>query len=169
MNELTIGSRNIDVLIQNINKLLVYLSAFALTFMAVMIVVDVFMRYVFNSPLPASVEASELIEPYVVFLPFAYTLIMDRHVRVTLITDRFPKMIRKITEIFIYACDFFFFFSVCYYSWVEFWESYRIGEIMLAAIKLPWWAGKFGMPFGFFFVTIQAALLIARSIREIRR
>jgi TRAP-type C4-dicarboxylate transport system permease small subunit len=141
----------------------VYVSSCALVFMAFMIVVDVFLRYVFNSPLPASVESSELIEPYVVFLPFAYALFADRHVRVTLLISRFPARIRLAAEIFAYLLGFAFFAILCYYSWEEFWQSYVIDETMLAAIRLPWWAGKFSMPIGMALVAAEAALTVLRT------
>jgi TRAP-type C4-dicarboxylate transport system permease small subunit len=146
-----------------LNTLLVYVSSCALLFMAFMIVYDVFMRYVFNSPLPASVEASELIEPYVVFLPFAYALYAHRHVRVTLVTGRLPTRIRLATEIFVYLLVFFFCIILTYYSWLEFWQSYKIDETMLAAIKLPWWVGKFSMPLGLALMAAEAALTVLRT------
>jgi TRAP-type C4-dicarboxylate transport system permease small subunit len=159
----------LDDICRTVNKFLVYVSSFALIFMACMIVYDVFMRYVFNSPLPASVEASELIEPYVVFLPFAFALYADRHVRVTFITSRFPTRIRLATEIFVYLLCFVFFVIICYYSWLEFWQSYEINETMLAAIKLPWWVGKFSMPVGMAFIAAEAALTILRTAVVLKR
>ena len=159
----------LDDICKTLNKALVYASSGALLFMACMIVYDVFMRYVFNSPLPASVEASELIEPYVVFFPFAYALYADRHVRVTFITSRFPMRILLITEIFVYFLCFGFFLIICYYSWLEFWQSYEIDETMLAAIKLPWWVGKFSMPVGLAFVAAEAALTALRTAVVLKR
>lgn len=158
----------LDDYTQILNRVLVYISGFALTFMTVMIVVDVFLRFVFNAPLEATVEMSELIEPYVVFLPFAYTLAKDRHVRVTLITSKFSKKPRFLTEILVYIVDIIFFALLCCYSWLEFWHSFRIREIMLAAIKLPWWVGKFAMPLGMFAIIIQCILLLLLTLRKIK-
>jgi len=136
--------------------------------MSFMIVVDVFLRYVFNSPLPASVEISQLFEPYVVFLPFAYTLFIGRHVRVTLLTSRLPKAAENMTTIFTYLVDFIFFSLICYYAWIEFWNSFLIGEIMFAAIRLPWWIGKLAMALGTLIIAVQCVLHVLDSFREFR-
>jgi TRAP-type C4-dicarboxylate transport system permease small subunit len=153
---------------QILNRIMVYLSAFALTFMTVMIVVDVFLRFVFNAPLKASVDMTELIEPYVVFLPFAYTLAKGRHVRVTLITDRFSKIGGIFSEIIVYIIDVIFFALLCCYSWLEFWHSFMVREVMLAPIKLPWWVGKFSMPLGMFVIAIQCMLLLLLILSKIK-
>lgn len=144
------------------------ISAFAITCMSFMIVVDVFLRYVFNSPLPASVEISQLFEPYVVFLPFAYTLFIGRHVRVTLLTSRLPRVPEMITTVFTYLADFVFFSLICYYAWLEFWHSFVIGEIMFAAIRLPWWVGKFAMALGTLIIAFQCALHVLDSLRGLK-
>lgn len=168
MNSLASQISKLDDYTQILNRIMVYISGFALTFMTVMIVVDVFLRFVFNAPLEATVEMSELIEPYVVFLPFAYTLAKGRHVRVTLITSRFSKTPRIFTEILVYIIDAIFFALLCCYSWLEFWHSFKIQEIMLAAIKLPWWAGKFAMPLGMFVIVIQCILLLLLILSKIK-
>lgn len=160
MNNSPSQIRKLDDHAQILNRIMVYISGFALTFMTVMIVVDVFLRFVFNAPLKATVEMSELIEPYVVFLPFAYTLAKGRHVRVTLITERLSKAGRILSEIVVYIIDIIFFALLCCYSWLEFWHSFKVREIMLAPIKLPWWVGKFSMPLGMFVIVIQCILLL---------
>ena len=169
MNNSPSRIRKLDEHAQILNRIMVYISGFALTFMTVMIVVDVFLRFVFNAPLAATVEISELVEPYVVFLPFAYTLAKGRHVRVTLITSKFSKTPRMLTEIFVYIIDVIFFALLCCYSWMEFWHSFGIGEIMLAAVKLPWWAGKFAMPLGMFAIIIQCILLLLLTLSKIEQ
>jgi TRAP-type C4-dicarboxylate transport system permease small subunit len=139
----------------SLNRLLVYLSCLALLGMSIMISVDVVLRFFFNAPLPASVEISQLIEPWVIFLPFAYTLAIGGHVRVTLITMRISPRWQAVCEIFACGVDFVFFLILGYFSWIEFAHSLSINEIMLAAIRLPWWAGKLAMPIGVFVIAIQ--------------
>ncbi len=153
------------------NQILVLLSAIALSSMAVMITYDVIVRYLFDAPLPASVEISQLFEPYVIFLPFAYTLAVDRHVRVTIITMHLSGKLRLSVEAFTYLADFALFAAFGYYAWVEFQHSFVIGEIMMAAIRIPWWIGKFSMPVGMFFICLQCIInlvLLVKSFRKIK-
>lgn len=147
---------------------LVAVSAAVLMSMAFMVTFDVFVRNAFNSPLPASVEVSQLMEPYVVFLPFAYTLAIGAHVRVTLLTMRLPKFLSLSSEVAVYLLDLLFFSLMAYFSWLEFLESWACSEIMLAAIKLPWWIGKFSMPLGMFFIALQCLIQLAHSLRAFK-
>lgn len=149
-------------------RFLVYLAAVLLCAMASMILVDVTLRYFFNSPLAASVEISQLIEPWVIFLPFAYTLAIGGHVQVTLLTMRLPARWRLVCDIFAYTVDFLFFAVLCYFSWVQFADSFAIGEIMLASVRLPWWAGKLAMPLGSLFIGIQCVFQILSAVKNIR-
>lgn len=149
------------------NLVLVALSGATLIAMAVMITYDVIARFLFNAPLPASVEISMLMEPYVVFLPFAYTLARQAHVQVGVVTLRLPAPARLSLDVLVYLLDLVFFALLCYFSWLEFYKSFSAGEIMLAAIRLPWWSGKFAMPLGLFFICIQCLLHLDLTIRSL--
>jgi TRAP-type C4-dicarboxylate transport system permease small subunit len=159
----------LSALYDRLIRLLVFLSAIALCGMAAMIFIDVILRYFFNAPLPASVEMSQLIEPWVIFLPFAYTLAVGGHVQVTLVTMRLSKRWQRVCDLFAYGVDFLFFLVLCYYSFREFAHSFAIGEIMMAPIRLRWWLGKMAMPIGMFFIALQCVfqiLAIRKRIQE---
>jgi len=162
------GLEAMEAFIRRINMVLVGVASVVLISMAMMVTYDVFVRYVLNAPLPASVEISQLMEPWVVFLPFAYTLAVGSHVRVTLFTVRLPRRWFNLLEILAYAVDGLFFALLCYYAWEEFYASWAVGEIMLAAIRLPWWVGKLSMPVGMLCIFFQCLLQIAVVVREIR-
>jgi len=133
------------------------ISGLALLTLTLMIVTDTFFRYVFSSPFPASVEISQLIQPYVVFLPLAYALATDSHVRVTLLTQRLRGKAKKLVAAFAFLVGLVFFSIMAYMSGLNFWESFQINETMLAAIKLYWWIGKLAMPLGTAMIAIECA------------
>lgn len=132
-------------------------SGLSLLSLTLMIVADTFSRYVFSAPFPASVEISQLIQPYVVFLPFAYALSTGSHVRVTLLTGRISGRLKKWIDCIPYMIGLIFFSIMTYMSWLNFWESFIINETMLAAIKLYWWIGKLAMPLGTVLIAIECA------------
>lgn len=152
-----------------VNRIAVLLASLVLVAMALMITIDVILRYVFNAPLPASVEISQLMQPYAVLLPMAYTMARGAHVQVTLVTMRLPPRIRLVLDVLVYAIDLVFFAVVAVYGWHEFYSSYAVNEIMLAAIRLPWWVGKFALPFGFALICLQVVIHIAMTVEGIRR
>ncbi len=131
------------------------ISGLALLFLTVMITADTFFRYVFSAPFPASVEISQLVQPYVIFPPFAYALATKTHVRVTMVTQHFRGRARRVVELLPFLIGFIFFGILSYVSWLNFWESVSINETMLAAVKLYWWIGKLAMPLGIVMITIE--------------
>ena len=144
----------------------VVLSGTALLVLTVMITADTFFRYVFNAPFPASVEISQLIQPYVVFLPFAFALATGSHVRVSLLTDRVRGRAVKFFDAVPYFCGFVFFGVMTYVGWLKFWESFIINEKMLAAINLYWWSGKFAMPLGMVLITLECLYQFMKVINS---
>ena len=109
-----------------------------------MIVIDVALRAILNQPLPAAWEASEVLMPFIVFLPFAYTLKIGAHVRVTLITDRLPKRVDHYLGIFTDLLSLLVCTLMTYYSGIRAWESLVINEEILAAVTNPVVARKNG-------------------------
>lgn len=130
-------------------------SGIALLTLTFMITADTFFRYVFSAPFPASVEISQLIQPFVIFPPFAYALATKTHVRVTMVTQHFRGKFRKLAELFPFVIGFIFFSILTYVSFLNFWESVSINESMLAAVNLYWWIGKLAMPLGLVMISIE--------------
>ena len=139
------------------NKL-VFISSFALLFLALMICSDVMLRFFFNSPLPAGAEISELIMPYIAFCTLGYTLSKGTHIRITLAIEKAPKSRKIVFEIICSVFGLLCCAVVTYYSWVFFWDAFIINELMVAIVKIPWWIGKFSMSLGFFFLTLRYLL-----------
>jgi len=143
------------------------ISIIALT---LMITIDVVGRYVFNQPLPASVEMSEVFMPYIIFPAFAYALITGAHVRATLVVDRLPSGVQKWAGVLGCTAGLFFFSLLTIWGWQQFWDSFVIREQMLAAIPVPWWVGKLAMPIGMFFIALRFLLmLLVRVVPRLNR
>lgn len=138
----------IDNRLQNIEKGLIVVSWVATLFITLMIIIDIFLRFVFNKPVPGTWEMSEVVMPYIVLSALAYTLTKDVHVRMYLVTNRLPPKLQFACNIFSNIISTVFCAMITYWSWLFFWDSFIIGEEMLAAIKIPWWLGKFAMPVG---------------------
>jgi TRAP-type C4-dicarboxylate transport system permease small subunit len=144
--------------IRRIEKILTAISWIVAMIITVLIVSDVFLRFVFDCPLPATWEMSEVAMPWIVFFPFAFTLTIDAHVKVSLLKDRVSPGVRWIFNILTNTISFVFLAMITYYSGVRFWESLKINEEILAAIWIPWWIGKFAMPVGMGFFALRFLL-----------
>ena len=149
------------------NNVLQVITGCVLTFIFSMVTLDVFLRYVFNRPLPASQSISELLVGWVIFLPYAYTLLIGGHVRVSLLLVKLPARLQIVADIFVYAVDFIFFALLTYWTWLFFWQSFLEGEIMWAATKLPWWVGKMSMFIGLFFISVTCLYFVLDRVSSL--
>ena len=154
--------------IEQVEKYLSVISWIAALFITFLIIIDVFLRFVFNAPLPATWETSEVVMPYIVFFAFAYTLKKDGHVRVTLFVDRLPPKARFGVEVFRKVVSFGICALFTYWSWLRFWHSFVVREEILAAIYIPWFVGKFAMPIGMGMFAIQYLLEAVQDLSEYR-
>jgi TRAP-type C4-dicarboxylate transport system permease small subunit len=131
-----------------------------------LIVIDVCGRYFFNAPLKGGIESSELMMTWLLFVPLAYGVVQNAHVRVTMLTMHLPPRLNMIVEIAGTVLSIAFFSTVTYVAWIRFWESFSAGEAMAASIWLPLWFQKLALPVGFFLFVVQLCVSMVNTIRK---
>jgi len=141
--------QKVDKVLLKVETIQIHCSWVMTMLVTFMLVIDISARFLFNKPLPASWEISEVLMPYIVIIGFAYTLTDDKHIFVSILTDLLPARIRAGLKVFAYLLSFLMCCLVTYFSWFWFWESFSINEQILAPINIPWWFGKFAMPLTF--------------------
>jgi TRAP-type C4-dicarboxylate transport system permease small subunit len=151
-----------------VEKIQVVCSWVTTLFVTFLIVTDIFLRFFFNRPLPATWEISEVIMPYIVLFAFAYALTTNVHVRVSLLTDRLPKKGRITCDMVSNLLSLGLCLMLTYWSGLRFWTSFLSGEEILAAVKIPWWIGKFGMPAAFATFGLRYIVIITKDIIDCR-
>ena len=72
----------------------------------------------------------------------------------SLVTNRLSPRVQSKFELFTELGGLILFSVVTYWGYVHFQESFVVREVMLAAIPLPWWAGKLALPIGAFVMTL---------------
>lgn len=154
---------------QKIEKGLMVVSWVATLFITLMIVIDIFLRFAFNNPLPATWEMSEVVMPYIAFFALAYTLEKDVHVRMHLVTNLLPSKLRLGCDIFSNIVSIVFCVMITYWAWLFFWDSFIIGEDMLAVVKIPWWLGKFSMPVGMALFSVRYIITLMSRFHHHRK
>jgi TRAP-type C4-dicarboxylate transport system permease small subunit len=143
-----------DIVVRWISIVFAWISGLVLLTLALMITTDVSLRFVFNDPLPAAPETSVLLLPWIVFPAFICALISGAHVRVSLVTDRLSPRVQSRFALFTDLGGLILFSVITYWGYVHFQESFVVREVMLAAIPLPWWAGKLALPIGALVMTL---------------
>lgn len=79
-----------------------FIGAALIAIMMMMTVVDVFMRFAFNSPIAGINELSALSLAMVVGLGLGWAALERAHIKVDLVMDRLPKKIQFVTDAVMY-------------------------------------------------------------------
>jgi TRAP-type C4-dicarboxylate transport system permease small subunit len=160
-----------DRMLSRIEDSALTIAAVALTVTMLTIVVDVFMRYVFNSPLQWSYEVvSDYLIPFAVFLAMADTLRRGEHIEVDfflrLLTPRVRFWFRRINAA-IAAVVFVLLVTVV---GQEAWRAIGIWEMSVGNYTLPLWLSKLSAPIGLGLLTLRVLIQIVGDsrIRDLR-
>ena len=98
--------------------------------------VDVFLRYVFNQPVPGGMELSEYMMVILIAFSLPYTGLIKRHITVDLIISRFSPRVQAIVNSITTMA------SLCFFSVVT-WQS---GLYVKATVHSGWKSPMLGIP-----------------------
>lgn len=152
----------VDLLIQKIT----FTFAWAYVLLIVIIIAQVFARYVLSLGHPVMEELQWHLYAVGFMFGLAYTQTKDAHVRVDVVAGLISHKARLFWEIFgilFLALPFMF---VIFYNSLDFvYESWRVNESSDAPIGLPWrWAIKGVIPVTFAILTCS---LLTRLMRDV--
>ena len=136
--------------------------------MMVAIVIDVIMRQFFNRPNGWIVEYSEYALLYITFLPAAWLLREDGHVRLDLVIDNISHKKRCFLNGLTSILCTFVFMIFTYYSFLSTWDLFESGYRMATATRTFKWPIQAAIPIGSFLVTIQFIRSAFNYFREIK-
>jgi TRAP-type transport system small permease protein len=124
-----------------------------LTFMMLMVVVDVLLRNIFNSPIQGSHELVEFMMVLMVFLFFANTQKVKGNVSVTMITSRISGKAKAATDVFVYLVCLFVFIILTTQAYEYFHGSLVRGDLS-PALFLPRYPFRLVATIGLFVATL---------------
>mgnify|MGYP004687771739 FL=1 len=118
---------------------------------------QIFFRVLFKTPVFFAEELSRYAFLWMVFLGLSYATLHDKHIRVTLLVEKFPFTLQRITEILIHllAIACFCWIGVTSISWLKF-----ISGSVTNAMRIPRWILGLILP-------LSAVLVVIRSIQKI--
>ena len=141
-----------------------------LLILILVIVIDVFLRYIFSITSAASFELEWHLFAVIILIGSAYTLQEDRHVRVDVFYDRFSYKIKAWINL---SGTLLFLIPFCTITFLESLSfvrsSYDLGETSPQPGGLPWrWIIKSVIPSGFFLLGLAGLSIVLRSIKTLR-
>lgn len=141
-------------------RVLVYVAVGIIAIMIFLTSADVFMRYVFNRPIPSTFELEQFLLVGVVYLTLAYVQYQKGHIRLDILADRSPPRIQTALRLFSHVICLVTFAFITWRSGIEAYKAWSIGEYTMGLISYPLWPAKWMIPIG-------SALLCFRFISDI--
>ena len=119
-----------------------YGANLAIFIIMVVTVADVFMRYIFNSPVRGAYELSETMMVGAVFLALAYTQKQKGHVSVQIFSSRLPAKAQTLLATIILFLSFGVFVLITWQGGRMAWEALIIGDYTEGTVEWPLWPGR---------------------------
>lgn len=104
------------------------LSSLWVFVLALVILIDVFGRILFLSPLPGTKEILQNSVIFVTFLQLPLAIYSGSMLRTTLIVDAMPPVVQRLLRTLCYVLGFALFAAVAYASVPQVFDAYRLGE-----------------------------------------
>jgi TRAP-type C4-dicarboxylate transport system permease small subunit len=111
-------ARRGEQIVARVSKLFHYAGGMILGLLILFITADVIGRYVFNSPITGDFELVILAAGLIASFSLAYTLVLDGHIRVDIVSSHFPSGLRKALDIVAYVFGLIFWTVATWRSFV---------------------------------------------------
>lgn len=143
------------------------ISGVAILAMMGVIVVDVFMRNIFKSPVPGSyVIIESFLMPIAIFPALGYVYMVGVLPRLNDFVERTPQWFQKFNKLLLLFMDAVVFTLLTYFTFVFFTNGYAESIALPVATKsIPLWPIYFFVPLGYVLVLLE---VILRLISEVK-
>jgi TRAP-type C4-dicarboxylate transport system permease small subunit len=128
-------------------------------------VLDIFLRAVFNSPIPGDVEIIEISMVCVGFFGLAWCAIRGMHIKVDLIVSFLPKRVQEVID----SINYIFGFVLCFvFAWRGVLEGLANRELkaVTSILKVPIFPFFWIVSIGYAGLCLAILVLLVRSFKE---
>ena len=145
----------IDAIIDRISDIFAYIAGLLLIYIVIVITVDVVFRYLFNNPLPYTLDISEILLHFITFLTAAWVMKRDGHVKMDLLLStlrtKHQWFLLGVTSIVAAIISLI----ICWYGAVVTWDLYSRHIIHGVMLELPRAPIILIIPISFLFLFFQ--------------
>jgi TRAP-type C4-dicarboxylate transport system permease small subunit len=148
-----------------IERILTFIAVVFLFVIMVLVVADVFMRYVVNRPFSFTYDLIGLyLLAGVFFLTLSDALREHAHVGVDILLHRFPPAGRRLSEIVTALIGLFVFVLIAKVGYDRALDNYQQGDVLAGAIPWPTWVSAALVPFGCGVLVLRLALQLVGNV-----
>lgn len=146
-----------SAVVARLRKALEYLAALALTALILVTVLDVFGRYVLNSPLPGAFEYVRALMAFVTFAALPLVSARNEHLRAGILDQISPRM-NALREPVVQLVSTVVLSGIAWRLWAES-RAKWVSKDVLSGIDLPLW-----IPIVFMMVMCTVAVLVTMAL-----
>lgn len=161
---LTVLATRIDPWMTRIEEFLTFISTAVILTVMVFVCAEVFLRYIFNSPIPGHLEISELFVPVIVFLAIAYTQSHNGHVGMTLVVENLPPRTKHFFDVAAFAISAITYGILTYFSAKHAYRGWLFDDVTATPPYFPTWPPAMVVPLGMFLCAVRLYLQMLREI-----
>ncbi|MBU2550629.1 MAG: TRAP transporter small permease [Proteobacteria bacterium] len=149
------------------NRWLSVFSGALLALVMMIIVIDVIARIAFDSPIVGVSDIVTVMIPIFLFLPMAYTELLDEHIRVELVASILSKKWNAVLDVLACLCGVFVIGVYAWQGWIYAWSSWSMGEYYPGLIRIPVYPAKLAIALGCSLFCLQLLVNVFKGIRGI--
>ena len=142
------------------------LAGAAVLAIAVLVSLDVLLRYFLDRPLLFVDELASLLQVLVIFGGLAHTFLVGGHVRVDLVTAHVPPLVRAWLRMVTLGLGLVFVGVVAWVTMQSALTAYRYGRVS-AVMLYPLWIPMLLIPIGLLLLGAAMAATLARQCRAV--
>lgn len=129
---------NLELFIRPVSRFFNKISSVLLFIMPLPVLFDVISRLTVKGSLPGGIEIEEFFMLFVVYFGVGFTQIDEGHIRIDLITSKFPEWLQNVLNTFVYLVSTWLFFLLSYLLVKAGIDKLHHGELSFA-LAIPIW------------------------------
>lgn len=142
-----------------------YIASVVIVCMMLLVVADVFLRYVFNSPIVGTAELSERMMIFLL-LGLAWCAIEGRHLNITIFTQRMKPKASSILNIFTLLAGLVVYIVICWQGVLA--SLYQMKfDVRTSRLEIPEFPIYWVLVIGFILLCVVMIAFIVQGIRKV--
>ena len=156
-----------DRIVNALSSALLNISLICLLLMMGHVVLDVFMKFTFNSPIIGTLETvSYYYMVGAVFLPLAAVELKKEHVHVDLFIQFFSPRLRQFILVLVHLLGIAYFGGLFYQTLIAAIASFGYKETIMSNYLFYVWPSRWALPIGFLAMALALLLSTFYSMRD---
>ena len=115
----------------------VEISAWIALILTCLVSFDVILRYIFKQSIPGSMEITQALMTFMVYLVLGAVQEKKDHIRIDFFIERIPPKVRKYWEVVVCIVGLAFLAFLLIYVWESFYSSFEMKEYYGGQIRIP--------------------------------